>query len=87
MKGPDGTFLWRTWIGATDARRVGGHGANLLGHHIRILAKTDGVVVALAHLLTIQARHPRSFGEQGLRLDQNQTAGTLQVAEQPLPVV
>src|SRR5665213_4103514 len=47
---PYRTFFRITRIGPPYARRVGLHGAQLLGHDIRVFAQTDGIAVGLGHL-------------------------------------
>src|SRR5512145_54925 len=56
MQLPHRTLVRVARIGAADACRVGGHGADLPGHLGLVLAQADGVAVGLGHLVAVQAR-------------------------------
>ena len=86
MQIPHRAFLRIARIGATRARRIGLHGAQLLRDGLRILAQPDGVAVGLGHLAAVEARHLGRRGQQHLRLGQDADAGAFQIAEQPLAV-
>ena len=83
---PHRAFLRIAGIGAPHARRIGLHRADLLRHRRRLLAQQDRVAVRLRHLLAVEARHARRFGQQRLRLGQDHAARAFEIAEQPLAI-
>ena len=86
MQLPHRTFVGIARVRALDARGIGGHGAYFFHDAIVVVAQADGVVVGLRHLLAIKAGHFRCFGQQRLRLGQDDLATAFEKAEQPLTV-
>ncbi len=86
MQLPYRTFVRIARIGAADARRIGGHGADLLADLGFVFAQADGVAVGLGHLLPVQPRHAGGRCEHGLRLGQDHLAAAFEVAEQAFAV-
>ena len=70
------------WIGPANARRIGGHAADLLAHLIGGVAQGNGIAVGLGHLLAVQTGHLRGRRQQRLGLGQDHLATAFEVAEQ-----
>ena len=60
-------------VGAPLARRVGHHHLDLLGQRVRAVGQVDDVVVALAHLATVEPRQLGHLGQLRLRLREDGT--------------
>ena len=69
-----------------DARRIGLHGANLLGDRGRVLAQHDRVAIGFRHLLAIETGHLGRLGQQRLRFWEDHSSRPFEIAEQPLAI-
>src|SRR5204862_7502620 len=73
-------------VGATDARWVGLHVADLARDLGRLLPHRDRVAVALAHLRAVEADELGGLGQQDVGLDEDRLAGAAQVTFEAFPV-
>jgi hypothetical protein len=86
MKTPDRAVRWIAGIVPPHPRRIGFHGANLLLHLLRRLAKANGVAVALRHLLAVKAGHLGRFRKQRVGLGEDQLATAFEVPKKPFAI-
>ena len=86
MQRPHRTTPGLTRVGAAHARRIGLHGADLVGDRVGLLAQAEGVGAGVGHLLPVQPGHARGVGEHGLGLDQDHLATALEIAIQALAI-
>src|SRR5579862_5876724 len=83
---PHRTLVGIARIGATHARRIGDHRAQLLRHNLRLFAQPNGVAIGLRHLAPVEPGHPGSRRQQHLWLGQDGDARALEVAEEPFAI-
>src|SRR5258706_12125288 len=80
---PDGALGRLAGVAAPDAGRIRLHRADLLRHLLRRFPEQDGVIVALRHLLSIEAEQLGRLGEQRLGLGEDYPPAAFEEAVEP----
>ncbi len=81
MEGEDRAFLGAPWVAAAFSLGVGHHGAELLPHGLFGVREEDRIIVALAHLPSVEPGKLGGFGEERKRLGKDLPVEAVEAAD------